>query len=607
MIGQQGAESPSTFWIGDEILGRYEIIRVHKGAMGQVFICFDRENAIHVAVKTFQDVSALNEKQRKTFVNEAETWIRLERHPNIVQAYFLENIGGKPYLFLEAILTDNPRGPTIKDYLFTHTINIAEIIGYAVQFCDGMIHAHERMPGIVHRDIKPENIMIDREGNLKITDFGLVKSIGDPFSHVFPPPPKGGRVDVKALIPFVRGTPAFIAPEQILNANQADVRSDIYSFGCVLYELLTRTIPLVGATIESTLEQKLYGTLAPIRKYNSRVPAELEQVVMKCLAREPSQRYLNFKQLRHDLNDVHALLYGVRLIQRKAEELGSGEKMNKAVSMLRLGRKREALRLLEEAAKDDPNHPEIQNRLGVLAVEADDLERAKAAFQSAVRAKNNYGIALNNLGVVCEMLGDRAGAIDAFQHAIHHTPNFSDAYFNLAYLFARLGLTDRAQSLLDTAQREAPNPNIIALWGALLVQQGKSDRAITVLEKARVQYPNHVGIHYTHAATLYDLERYGEARQELDALVTQYPVHGGALYRLALVYLALDNVHAGMKYLERALRIQPANGPAHLRLAAIYAFMHLDLLAQKHLVLAKDLGMDVAPLKAAIDERDALW
>ncbi len=602
MIDGERIPLPSAFGVGDLILDRHEVMKVHKGAMGEVYICRDVESGQHSAVKTFQKVHMQSPRALQTFVHEAETWIRLENHPNIVQAYFLERIDGMPFLFLEAVITDNPRGPTIKDYIFTHTVNMAEVVGFGLQFCDGMLHANSRVPGIVHRDIKPENILIDGDGTLKITDFGLVKSATDPMAKVPKPRASKHGYDIKGLLPYVRGTPAYIAPEQILSSDQADIRSDIYSFGSVLYELLARQKPLVGATIEATLEQKLTGTPKSVRASNSRVPAALDKIVLRCLDRDPNARFQNFKQLRDELNNAHEELFGVRLAQRRAKRLDAKQKVNKAVSLIRLGRRSEAIQLLESAAvEEDMTHPDIHNWLGVIAYQSGDSARAENAFLTATMIKPDYAPALNNLGVILEEKNDRAGAIDAYQHAVEYGPNLPEGYYNLGRFFGKLGLTERAVELLQKGQKKAPADELNSLLGMLLSKSGQGKKAIPILKEALNAFPNDLGMRLAYAVALQDTGQMNESEKELELILNQSPAHAEARFRMAICHLARRELREGMSELERVIQSKPDHADAHVLLAVVYALMHMERWAHTHLHRAKDLGKDVAEIAKAVN------
>ena len=540
---------------------------------------------------------------RKTFVREAETWIRLEHHPNIVQAHFIQSVDGKPLLFLEAILTDNPRGPTLKDYMFAHAANVWESVSLALQFCDGMIHADTRVPGIVHRDVKPENIMIDRGGVLKITDFGLVKSASQ-FPSAEPTSPTGSlfraKPKVKDLMPYVQGTPAFIAPEQIIDSNAVDVRSDVYSFGCVMYELFTRHYPLMGATIEATLERKLTATPRRMGTHSKEIPMDLDDTVLRCLERDPDKRYCSFTELREALNDVHERHFGLRKSQRKAEKLTVSSSINKAVSLIRLGRRQEAMRLLEGAAKVDREHPQVHNRLGALLVEAGDARRAEKSFRRALGIDESYAPALNNLGVILERRDDRAGAIDAYQHAVQLGQDLCEPYVNLASLFARLGLDSRAIELLEDGRKRVPSAEGSALLGILYQKAGNPGKARPLLEESQAKMPEHLGVHLAHAAALQELGKLDEAEAEYEAILVRSPAHADAHYRLALCALARGDLHRALSKLERTVNIQPDHAGAYLRLSALYAFLHMDVAAQRHLRLAAGAGEDVEDVADAI-------
>ena len=175
-----GAVAGSRWQTGDKIGGRYEVHHIRKGGMGIVYLCYDHESQKPIVLKTFQDIFLSEKSQTERFMWEAETWVRLEKHMNIVRAYYVEKIEDKPYIFMEYILGEEPFGPELSSWIRGKGLNLSLSLNFGVQFCSGMLHAQKKFETMnrpfVHRDIKPSNIMVTRDRIVKVTDFGLVKA-----------------------------------------------------------------------------------------------------------------------------------------------------------------------------------------------------------------------------------------------------------------------------------------------------------------------------------------------------------------------------------------------------------------------------------------------
>ena len=214
--------------VGMMIDGRYEIRDIKMGGMGVVYLCYDPKNIMPVAIKTFQDKYLKDKDSVDRFIYEANAWVDLEKHKNIVRAYYVENIEYRPYIFLEYVAGDKYYGADLRGWILRKGLDLKTTLNFAIQFCDGMIHAEKKFKEMgkpfVHRDIKPANIMVTKDRVLKVTDFGLVKSI----------------LTSQDEIDLGRGwgTFEYMSPEQWLDSENIDTRSDIYSFGCVLYEMV---------------------------------------------------------------------------------------------------------------------------------------------------------------------------------------------------------------------------------------------------------------------------------------------------------------------------------------------------------------------------------
>jgi hypothetical protein len=240
-------QSPSSDWqLGQRIAFRWDVRNVLRGGMGVVYIVYDHFWHEAYAAKTFLDsVFALNPEIETRFVTEVRTWIDLEKHDNVVQAKFVEIIGGKPYVFVEYV-----EGGSLSSWIGTSRLrkDLPQILRFAIQFCDGMNHIVAK--GIqAHRDIKPQNCLVTQDGVLKITDFGLAKIFHDvavessenDVSNV------GGDLRLSRT-GIALGTCTHMAPEQFLDSKHVDIRTDVYSFGVMLFQMLTEGLPFTGKT-----------------------------------------------------------------------------------------------------------------------------------------------------------------------------------------------------------------------------------------------------------------------------------------------------------------------------------------------------------------------
>lgn len=223
-----GLEKDDRWQIGDKIEDRYEIHDIKRGGFGIVYLCYDHEFKEPVAIKTFQAKFFHSQKARDDFTQEALTWIKLDKHKNIVKAKYIKNIEGQPYFFLEYVA-----GGNLDEWLYMLDPILA--MNFAIQFCNGMEYAYEKM-GLVHRDIKPGNILLTEDITIKITDFGLAKVIESRADKIEVPQ------DISYIQSSTAGTLPYMAPEQF-TGKEIDTRTDIYSFGIVLYQMVANSYP----------------------------------------------------------------------------------------------------------------------------------------------------------------------------------------------------------------------------------------------------------------------------------------------------------------------------------------------------------------------------
>jgi TolB-like protein/predicted Ser/Thr protein kinase len=267
-----------------QTLGHYRILeKVGSGGMGVVYRARDEQLERDVALKVLPSGTLSNDASRRHFRKEALALAKLN-HPNIETVYEFDTQDGMDFLVMEYV-----PGKTLADRLIGGALPEKEVIALGMQIAAALAEAHEH--GIVHRDLKPANIALTEKGQAKVLDFGLAKLLR---------PRDETTADSLSSTHGAAGTLPYMSPEQ-LRGEQVDARSDIYTIGAVLYEMATyrRAFgePLASRLIDAVLHQ----TPVPPRALNPRISPELERIILKCLDKNPEQRYQSAKELLVDL------------------------------------------------------------------------------------------------------------------------------------------------------------------------------------------------------------------------------------------------------------------------------------------------------------------
>jgi outer membrane protein assembly factor BamB len=281
-------------------LGDFRIIReVGRGGMGAVFEAEQISLGRRVALKILRFGGVSDPEAIERFQREAETVAKLH-HTNIVPIFAVGSERGVNYYAMQFIDGQSLAEVLAKVLAERHgPLPADRVADWGLQAAEALAHAHQR--GVIHRDVKPSNLLLDNEQRLWLTDFGLARRLDDVTLSM-----------TGALL----GTPRYMSPEQaVASKKRIDHRSDLFSLGATLYELLTGKPAFAGETPHDVIQQILKGEPIPIRQLNQAVPRDLETIVMKCLAKEPAQRYGAAQDLAADLR---AFLDGRPIRARRA-------------------------------------------------------------------------------------------------------------------------------------------------------------------------------------------------------------------------------------------------------------------------------------------------
>jgi len=277
-------------------LGPYEIVSIlGAGGMGEVYLAHDDRLNRNVAIKVLPADRSLDDAARQRFLREARAASALN-HPNIITIYETDSHNGVAFIAMEYV-----KGSSLAELLHERPLTDTEAIAYATQIADALAKAHAA--GIVHRDLKPGNVMVTEDGLVKVLDFGLAKLETVAKGAMAGKASGPGSAETASLLSIAGttlGTLSYMSPEQA-RGEPTDFRSDIFSFGVVLFEMLTRELPFTGENLLAMLHSLHFGAPKDIRYLRPDLPPAIASIVGRCLQKLPADRYQNAAEIARDL------------------------------------------------------------------------------------------------------------------------------------------------------------------------------------------------------------------------------------------------------------------------------------------------------------------
>ena len=407
--------------VGDIIENLYEVVDIKQGGMGAVYVVRHRRWNSMLAIKSLLKRLRENEEDRALFVKEAETWIDIGFHPNIAACFYVRTIEDSPRIFIEYV-----DGGALNEWLGRRQkVGWGLILDLMVQVSDGLHHAHSK--GLVHRDVKPGNCMMTRDGILKVTDFGLTKRRQLPSGASRPDPQGTDSVvlERESITAAGMGTPGYMAPEMWIPYAEVGPAADIYAFGVMFFELCCGRKPFAIKPGEK--RDKL--ALAHVKKPPPRptairadLPGSIEEIILKCLNKSPEDRYGSFGEIREALAAAHEEILHRPLTREAPDEvmLLSDALNNRAVSLMDLNHRDEAVRALKKALEVDPHHPEGVYNMAIIEWQdsGDPNWEIVVKMEEVVKTPEYVGRGSELLARCLLTLGDAARAAKACEQAL---------------------------------------------------------------------------------------------------------------------------------------------------------------------------------------------
>ncbi len=534
-------------WLpGKEIEGQYIVEGVvGRGGMGVIYKCLDLARYEPVAIKSPAAAIAHSENLKRRFMREAETWVGLGWHPNIVRAYRVMEFEWLPRIVLEYVegcsldemLGDNPCG-----------MDIVQGLDIAIQICWGMAFAHDR--GIVHRDLKPHNVLIARDGTAKVTDLGLVLLPGrqrvegtdEPDMRVTIVPAGSVLTRDGAL-----GTPAYMAPEQWEAASCVEAPADIYAFGVMLYEIFCGRRPFEvpqersGTRTDHRFafyrEMHTKGEPPDPAEFRRELDRDLRKIMLRCLRKEPRERPLSFRAIGGELSRIYEWVAGKRARREPAAaEMDRQARLDQAWSLVSLGlgsrfrgdleqallffsRAMAAFRVLD----DERAIASCLVNMGIVHQDQGDLERALIMFQKSLETRRNLNDPAGmsrchtNIGAIHQARGDAAKALDHYARSLKFKKDIGDregmgkCYTNIGSIYRARGEWERALGMyelgLRIAERVGNRAEMSSCYnnmGIVYKEMGDHDRAMDMYEMS-LEIANDLGDLFSVAKCLVNI------------------------------------------------------------------------------------------------------
>jgi serine/threonine protein kinase len=521
--------------VDDVIEQRYEVQQVRRGYMGIVYIAYDRQRRRRVVLKTYQTKYLWDEAAIQRFNAEAELWIRLGSHPNIVCAYDIHTYMGRPHVVAEYV-----HGGPLR--ALVGRLQIEEVIDYGIQICRGMQHAVDQL-NLVHRDLKPDNIMISFDKRARVTDFGLSKALR-PWKISFDAEPveQQSRVSIRAAFSTsgLGGTLPYMAPE-LFNGAAASVWSDIYAFGVTLYELFTGRLPFDAQRDDALIRLICKAPPPDPRLLAPNTPPDAAAIVVRCLAKRPAERFQSFAELEAALQRVREALTGSPFADESPfDDRDEAERWKeRGLAHMNMGEYKEAIRCFKRVVELDQDQPDGWNLIARCSLKLwlyrEALQTVEEGLRRAV-SRTEYAHLYSARGDIFAAMQKPVEALMAYDKALSYMPSAPALWRSKGMLLQRLEEIAGAQECLEKAIHLDPSDAVARRQlGNLLCCRGRHKAAVDSYAEALKLAPRSVDGWVQYGSCLLHLARMEEAQHAFEKALQIDPENSDALAGLQRV------------------------------------------------------------------------
>ena len=559
---------------GDFIAGEYRVRRVFggqgKSGMGVVYLVEGRSSEMPFILKTFQSKRA-SPSSLARFKAEAETWLNIGKHNNTVQCHWVRDFSDQLFVAAEYIWPDKAGRNTLTHFLESGTPQLSQQLHWIAHFCFGMKHAMAH--GMrAHRDIKPDNLMVDTQGRLKITDFGLAKglSLVEASNSLTPNETADDGLTVAGS---AFGTPPFMSPEQFIDSTSVDQRADIYSLGVVIYMMISGgRMPIVLARRGDDYFRQ--WEQAHRQQRIVRLEHPLMAITEKCLEKDAGRRFQSYDQLLEAVGEICRKQGVVIPRDEQAARAEFERQWSIAMSLSNLGRAEEAIPKLREMAERWPNASEVYTELGCAYMRLGNYPEALKAEQKSVELSPYSTAAWNNLGAILANLDRFADAKNAYRKSLEIEPENTGAMIGLAQLLMAEGELDEAKKWCELAVFWRPEkPTVLVVASSCFMQCGEAKPAAKLLEKLVQLPPDSNGLvsGFDQRTSWFNLalcrQTLGDAEGCMHAfreVLKRDPKDAKALGFLAQTLVHVGRVDEALPLLDKSLAYDPQFSPSWL-------------------------------------------
>ena len=550
-----------------------------KGGFGIVLCVYDHETHEVCALKTFRDELLADQHSRQIFRTEAANWVKLGKHPFIVSARSVREIANRLFVTMDFIARDEWGRATLADHLVpgSPVIGLERTLVWGIQFCHAMEHA-QRNGLQCHRDIKPQNILIAHGQTVRLSDFGLAlaaegsatkAAVAEVTDDSSGPGPGLSVVTVEGR--QLCGTPGYIAPE-IFRGEGADIRSDIYSFGLVLWQMasMSQTPPFadylqgdIAAFLKTVYETQMAGRVPPTGK-------PIDTVIEKCLHSDRQRRFGTFAEIREDLERLLWDLTGQSVEVPTAEETTADDWFERAVSLASVSQHDEGLAAFDKALALAPEKIEIQISRAACLIGMARYQEAIEALDRVLTNHPNEPQALMNKGNVLELLGHPAEAVDYHSRAVEVYPNYHKAWYSKGRCLSLLGKQNEALKCFDRSlEIYSRDAQAWSAKGSAYTKLKRSEDALACYEQALAVDPLSRTAWLNKGLLFSSTNRPEEAIRAFERCIEIDPGYSMAWTEKARALYALQRDEEVRQSIDEALRLDPRNTSAWRLKAAL--------------------------------------